>query len=165
VKIVFKTQAIRKKILYDERMQNLFNVKAIDMFQMNKALSKHIWPLDSNDGPAKPAQKEKKPKKEREASDESSPRKGKRQKGGAGFLAPLQLSDALVKFIGTGENELSRSDVVKRMWNYIKQNNLQDPSDKKTVICDEKLKELFQVDSFIGFTVPKLLVAHFIKTK
>ena len=37
----------RRKILCDERMQNLFSVKSIDMFQMNKALSKHIWPLDS----------------------------------------------------------------------------------------------------------------------
>ena len=58
------------------------------------------------------------------ASDES-PRKVKKQKVGKGFLAPLQLSDALAKFIGTGENELPRYDVVKRMWNYIKQNNLQ----------------------------------------
>ncbi|PHU30335.1 hypothetical protein BC332_02428 [Capsicum chinense] len=39
----------------------------------------------------------------------------------------------------------------------------QDPSDKKTIICDEQLKELFQVDSFHGFTVTKLLTAHFVK--
>lgn len=44
---------------------------------------------------------------------------------GSGFLVPLQLSDDLVKFIGTGESMLSRSDVVKRMWDYIKENNLQ----------------------------------------
>lgn len=53
-------------------------------------------------------------------------RKEKRQKGGkSGFLAPLQLSDPLVNFLGTGESELSRSEVVKRMWDYIKGNNLQ----------------------------------------
>ena len=53
-------------------------------------------------------------------------RKEKRQKGGkSGFLAPLQLSDALVNFLGTGESALSRSDVIKRMWDYIKGNNLQ----------------------------------------
>lgn len=93
-------------------------------------------------------------------------RKEKRQKGGkSGFLAPLQLSDALVKFFGTGEVELSRADTVKKMWEYIKQNNLQDPSDKRRIICDEKLKELFDVDSFTGFTVSKLLAAHFIKTE
>ncbi|XP_008792591.2 upstream activation factor subunit spp27 isoform X2 [Phoenix dactylifera] len=150
----------RKKIICDERLQNLFNVNTIDMFQMNKALSKHIWPLTSEDGPVttvKSKPKDKQHKKERE---------GKRQKGGSsGLLVPLPLSDDLVKFIGTGENTLSRSDVVKRMWEYIKQNNLQDPADKRNVICDEKLKELFKVDSFRGFTVSKLLTAHFIKTK
>jgi upstream activation factor subunit UAF30 len=53
-------------------------------------------------------------------------KKEKKQKGGkSGFLAPLQLSDALVKFFDTGESALSRADVVKRMWEYIKLNNLQ----------------------------------------
>ncbi|XP_008792696.1 upstream activation factor subunit spp27-like isoform X1 [Phoenix dactylifera] len=150
----------KKKIICDERLQSIFNVSTIDMFQMNKALSKHIWPLNSEGGPStvvKSEPKEKQHKKERE---------GKRQKGGSsGLLAPLPLSDDLVKFIGTGENALSRSDVVKRMWEYIKQNNLQDPADKRNIICDKKLKELLKVDSFRGFTVSKLLVAHFIKTK
>jgi len=60
-------------------------------------------------------------------SDDEPKRKEKRQKGGgkSGFLAPLQLSDALVNFLGTGESELSRTDVIKRMWDYIKGNNLQ----------------------------------------
>lgn len=53
-------------------------------------------------------------------------RKGKRQRGGSSaFLASLPLSDALVKFLNTGENALPRSDVIKRIWDYIKQNNLQ----------------------------------------
>lgn len=49
------------------------------------------------------------------------PRKG----GGSGLTAPLPLSDALVNFFGTGESELSRADVVKKMWQYIKENELQ----------------------------------------
>ncbi|KAJ8513573.1 hypothetical protein OPV22_004007 [Ensete ventricosum] len=149
----------RRKIICDEKLKPLFNVNVIDMFQMNKALSKHIWPLNSEDGPVtsvKPKQHDK-PKKEQE---------GKRQKvGSSGLLMPLPLSDDLVKFFGTGENTLSRSDVVKRMWDYIKGNNLQDPADKRNVICDEKLKELLKVDSFRGFTVSKLLSPHFIKEK
>lgn len=36
----------RKKIICDEKLKKLFNVNAIDMFQMNKALTKHIWPLE-----------------------------------------------------------------------------------------------------------------------
>uniref|UniRef100_A0A0D9XC58 DM2 domain-containing protein n=1 Tax=Leersia perrieri TaxID=77586 RepID=A0A0D9XC58_9ORYZ len=55
---------------------------------------------------------------------------GKKQKGGgsgsaSGFLVPLQLSDDLVKFIGTGESMLSPSVVVERMWDYVKENKLQ----------------------------------------
>lgn len=38
----------RRKILPDERLKKIFNVNSIDMFQMNKALTKHIWPLDSD---------------------------------------------------------------------------------------------------------------------
>ncbi|XP_042493062.1 upstream activation factor subunit spp27-like isoform X2 [Macadamia integrifolia] len=156
----------RRNILCDERLHELFHVDSINMFQMNKALSKHIWPLDSEDAQNKSTPKEKQQKQERKEDPNDPKPKQKRQKGGSsGFLAPLQLSDALVKFIGTGESALSRSDVVKRMWEYIKQNNLQDPSDKRRIICDGKLKELFEVDFFNGFTVPKLLATHFIKTE
>ncbi|KAJ0726846.1 putative transcription regulator SWI/SNF-BAF60b family [Helianthus annuus] len=80
-------------------------------------------------------------------------------------MALIPLSEALVKFLGTGEDALARSDVVKRIWDYIKQNNLQDPADKRQIICDDKLKELFDVDTFNGFTVSKLLSTHFIKAE
>ncbi|XP_044470012.1 upstream activation factor subunit spp27-like [Mangifera indica] len=154
----------RRNIICDERLRALFGVDSINMFQMNKALSKHIWSLDSDDVvQTRTTPKEKQRKQEREEDEPT--RKEKRQKGGkSGFLAPLQLSEALVKFLGTGESSLSRSDVIKRMWDYIKENNLQDPSDKRIILCDEKLKELFDVDSFHGFTVTKLLAVHFVKS-
>ncbi|KAL6993694.1 hypothetical protein U1Q18_011807 [Sarracenia purpurea var. burkii] len=157
----------KRSIVCDDALRALFGVDCIDMFQMNKALTKHIWPLDSNGAaPVKSIHKEKQQKQEREEDSDEPKRPKKRQKGGnSGFLAPLPLSDALVKFIGTGESALSRSDVVKRIWEYIKQNNLQDPSDKRRIICDGKLRELFDVDSFNGFTVSKLLTVHFIKAE
>lgn len=156
----------RRNIVCDERLRALFGVDTINMFQMNKALSKHIWPLDSDDViSVKSTPKEKQRKQERTEDLDEPTRKEKRQKGGkSGFLAPLQLSGALIKFLGTGESALPRSDVIKRMWDYIKEKNLQDPSDKRRIICDEKLKELFDVDTFNGFTVTKLLVVHFLKT-
>ncbi|CAM0876397.1 unnamed protein product [Alopecurus aequalis] len=157
----------RKKILCDETLKKIFNVDSIDMFQMNKALTKHIWPLDA-EGPVSP--KKSTPKKPKEKPQKRDRSEGNKQKGGSsgsgsasGLLAPVQLSEDLTNFIGTGESKLSRSDVVKRMWDYIKANNLQDPSDKRKIICDEKLKDLFQVESFTGFTVSKLLNPHFTK--
>ncbi|CAM8921887.1 unnamed protein product [Rhodiola kirilowii] len=180
----------KRNILCDEKLRELFKVDCINMFQMNKVLAKHIWPLESGEAtPVKRTPNEKKPKKEgeeevEEDEEEEEPKrkdrrkrgtsdedeevqesKGKRPKGNSGFLAPLKLSDALAKFLGTGESELSRSEVVKRIWAYIKENSLQDPSDKRQISCDEKLKELFKVDSFHGFTVSKLLTAHLTKVE
>lgn len=40
----------KRKILCDEKLQELFGVESIDMFQMNKDLAKHIWPLGSTNG-------------------------------------------------------------------------------------------------------------------
>ncbi|XP_060217275.1 upstream activation factor subunit spp27-like [Lycium barbarum] len=145
------------------------------MFQMNKVLSKHIWPTEDIDATQIYSfVKRRPPKKGREEALDEPKQKQKKQKGaGSGFLAPVRLLDAFVKFFGIGENALPRADVIKHIWQYIKENelqafdsvlvSLQDPSDKKTIICDERLKELFQVDSFHGFTVTKLLTAHFIK--
>jgi len=154
----------KRKILPDERLKKIFNVNSIDMFQMNKALTKHIWPLNS-EGPASPDRSTPKEKPQKRDRNEGKKQKGGSSGSGSGLLVPLQLSDDLVKFIGTGESMLSRSDVVKRMWEYIKENNLQDPSDRRKIICDEKLKDLLQVESFNGFTVSKLLAPHFTKTK
>ncbi|MFS8033381.1 putative transcription regulator SWI/SNF-BAF60b family [Helianthus anomalus] len=160
--------ANRRNIRCDEPLRELFDVDTIDMFQMNKALAKHIWPLNSDGAPVSAAPKEKKPKKEK-TEDSAEPKRKKKKEGrgggGSGIMAPIPLSEALVKFLGTGEDALARSDVVKRIWDYIKQNNLQDPADKRQIICDDKLKELFDVDTFNGFTVSKLLSTHFIKAE
>lgn len=40
-------------------------------------------------------------------------------------MMPLQLSEELVNFLGTGETSLARSAVIKHLWAYIKENNLQ----------------------------------------
>ncbi|PPD81979.1 hypothetical protein GOBAR_DD21107 [Gossypium barbadense] len=156
----------KRNVLCDDSLYALFRVKSINMFQMNKALSKHIWPLNEEEVTvqADSAKTERKSKQARErVADEPKQKEKKQKKGASGFLAPLPLSDALVKFFATGENALSRADVVKKMWEYIKQNDLQDPSDKRRILCDDKLKELFEVDSFNGFAMTKLLTTHFIK--
>lgn len=148
------------------RCTTFFCVDSIDMFQMNKALTKHIWQIDSSGAAVISAPKDKPRKQERDKDQDEPQRKEKRQRGGnSAFLAPLKLSDALVKFLGTGEGGLPRSDVIKRIWDYIKLNNLQDPSDRRQIICDDKLKELLEVDTFRGFSVAKLLTAHFIKSE
>ncbi|KAL1192273.1 hypothetical protein V5N11_011200 [Cardamine amara subsp. amara] len=159
----------KRTIICDESLRSLFPVESINMFQMNKLLTKHIWPLEDNaESVSSNSPKNGKKKMESDGdseSEEPSEKDKKQKKEDCVLLASLPLSDGLVKFLGNGESSLSRADVVKRLWEYIKQNDLQDPSDKRRIICDEKLKELFEVDSFEDISVSKLLTNHFIKTE
>ncbi|KAJ7528738.1 hypothetical protein O6H91_15G016800 [Diphasiastrum complanatum] len=144
----------RKRIICNDALRTLFETDSTDMFKMNKLLSKHIWSLDSAQGGN---HAEPRPKKQKTPKKEGG--KGKNSV----FLAPHPISGALQNFFGTGETQVSRAEVVKRLWEYIKEHQLQDPADKKRIICDSKLQELFECDNFVGFSMTKLLSPHFVK--
>jgi chromatin remodeling complex protein RSC6 len=57
------------------------------------------------------------------------------------FMKPMTISADLAKIVGKGP--MPRSEVVKKLWVYIKSNNLQDPKDKRTIKNDENLKKIF----------------------
>ncbi|KAF3657005.1 putative ABC transporter G family member 14-like isoform X1 [Capsicum annuum] len=79
-----------------------------------------------------------------------------------GILKPLPISPALGKFVGA--SEISRTDAVKKVWDYIKTNNLQNPANKKEINCDAKLKTIFAGKDKVGFLeIAKLLSSHFQK--
>ncbi|KAI3683103.1 hypothetical protein L1987_83603 [Smallanthus sonchifolius] len=80
-------------------------------------------------------------------------------------LAPIPdpISPALSHFLGVSES--ARTDAVKKIWEYIKSNELQNPTNKKEIICDEKLKTIFDGKDRVGFLeIAKLLAPHFVKT-
>jgi len=52
------------------------------------------------------------------------------------------LAPQLAAFIG--EDRMARGDVSKKIWAYIKEKNLQDPQDRRKIVCDEKLFEVFK---------------------
>lgn len=56
-----------------------------------------------------------------------------------------------------GETQLSRPQTVKQIWAYIKERGLQDPNDRRMVICDERMKTVFKVDKVHMFTMNKIL--------
>ena len=56
-----------------------------------------------------------------------------------------------------GTNTVPRTDVTKRIWEYIKLHNLQDPSDKRIIICDNTLEKLFKKKKFGMFKMTKYL--------
>ncbi|KAK1614479.1 hypothetical protein QYE76_019996 [Lolium multiflorum] len=82
-----------------------------------------------------------------------------------GIMRPLPVSEALSKFPGGGP-EISRAGAIKIVWAYIKGQGLQNPANKREILCDEKLKNLFAGRDKIGMMeITGLLNPHFIKTK
>ena len=71
---------------------------------------------------------------------------------------PQALSAPLADFLG--ETMLSRPQVVKRIWAYVKEHDLQDPNDRRQIRCDDSLKTVFKQDRVHMFTMNKLLTAH-----
>jgi upstream activation factor subunit UAF30 len=54
-------------------------------------------------------------------------------------------------------SQLSRPQTVKKIWEYIKSHNLQDPTDKRQIICDEKMHDIFKTERVHMFTMNKIL--------
>jgi chromatin remodeling complex protein RSC6 len=61
--------------------------------------------------------------------------------GSDGLQRPLKPSADLAAITGSGN--IARSDVVSKMWEYIKKNNLQNPQNKREILADDKLKPIF----------------------
>ncbi|KAF9899231.1 hypothetical protein EC991_009277 [Linnemannia zychae] len=87
-----------------------------------------------------------------------------------GFTRPYFISDTLYQVIGkygepgpSGRVEMPRHQVVKFLWSYIKENNLQDEKDKRDINCDDKMKALFGMDKINCFSMNKYIGAHLIK--
>ncbi|TAQ91303.1 hypothetical protein B7494_g272 [Chlorociboria aeruginascens] len=72
-----------------------------------------------------------------------------------GFHKQYHLSTPLADLVG--EPTLSRPQVVKKIWAYIKERDLQDPSDKRQIICDDKMHLVFKQDKVHMFTMNKIL--------
>jgi chromatin remodeling complex protein RSC6 len=71
---------------------------------------------------------------------------------------PLKPSAELGAIVGT--NPLPRGEVVSKVWDYIKKNNLQNPENKREILADDKLKKVFGKDKCTMFEMNKYLAAH-----
>lgn len=71
---------------------------------------------------------------------------------------PLQPSKELAAVVGAGP--LSRGDVVSKVWEYIKKNNLQNPENKREILADEKLEPVFGKKKVTMFEMNKHLAQH-----
>ncbi|KAK8959379.1 hypothetical protein KSP40_PGU009022 [Platanthera guangdongensis] len=82
------------------------------------------------------------------------------KKPARGITKPGPVSPAMQAFLGVGE--IPRTQALKHIWDYIKANNLQDPENKKIIVCDEKLKSILGGRDRVGFLdISGLLNPHF----
>lgn len=82
----------------------------------------------------------------------------KKTASNTGFMKPMTPSAELAAVIGN--TPMPRTEVTKKIWEYIKANNLQDPANKRNINADAKLKPIFKKDQVSMFEMTKLVSAH-----
>ena len=91
---------------------------------------------------------------EKKVEQTGKPAKGAR----GGITAPVTPSSELAEIVG--DKDLPRSEVVSKVWEYIKKHDLQDPKDKRNILADDKLGKVFGKKSATMFEMNKLLTNH-----
>ena len=80
---------------------------------------------------------------------------------GSGLTKPMKLSPELAALIGAKKDEkLSRPEVVKRLWAYIKEKKLQDPENKQFFVPDKLMEPIFGKEKIRAFGMAKYLKTH-----
>ena len=74
---------------------------------------------------------------------------------------PLTPSKELAEIVGT--DKIARGQVVSKIWEYIRANNLQNPENRREILADDKLKPVFGVDKVTMFEMNKHLSRHLSK--
>jgi chromatin remodeling complex protein RSC6 len=76
----------------------------------------------------------------------------------SGLQRPVTPSKELSEI--TGPDALPRSQVVSKIWDHIKKNNLQNPENKREIVADDKLRAIFGKDRVSMFEMNKHLSRH-----
>jgi upstream activation factor subunit UAF30 len=90
-------------------------------------------------------------------ADSSSP-KSKRPPGAA-FMKPVKPDDKLAAVIGS--EPIPRTEITRKLWDYIRAHNLQDPENKTFIRADANLKEVFDGKERVSmFEMTRLIFQH-----
>jgi upstream activation factor subunit UAF30 len=74
------------------------------------------------------------------------------------LMKPVQPSNELAEIVGS--QPLPRSEITKKVWDHIKKNNLQNPSNKREILADEKLERVFGAKKLSMFDMTKAINRH-----
>jgi chromatin remodeling complex protein RSC6 len=110
----------------------------------------------------KPAAKKpaaKKPAAKKPAKKAAPKKPAAKRKPNAAFMKPMTISSALGAVIGPAA--IPRTEVTKKLWDYIKKNKLQDAINRRMINADEKLKAVFGGKKVVSmFEMTKLVSSH-----
>ncbi len=83
----------------------------------------------------------------------------KKRKPNPQFMKPMKISDSLAEVVGS--RPIPRTEVVKKLWAYIKKHKLQDKKNKRNINADAKLKVVFGGKKTVSmFEMTKLVSKH-----
>jgi upstream activation factor subunit UAF30 len=92
----------------------------------------------------------------RKGARKTGARKSTGRKPNAAFMAPVQPSESLAEVVGA--KPIPRTEVTKRLWAYIKKNQLQDPKNPRNIRADATLKPVFGGKAVVNmFEMTKLV--------
>lgn len=80
------------------------------------------------------------------------------RKPNAAFMKPLTPSPTLAAIIG--KEPIPRTEVTKKIWEYIKKHDLQDPANRRNINADDKLRPIFGKEQVSMFELTKLVSTH-----
>jgi chromatin remodeling complex protein RSC6 len=92
------------------------------------------------------------------APKKSGTKKAAKPDARGGLAAPVKPDATLAAVVGSAP--LTRAELTKKVWDYVKKNNLQDPNDKRSIVADAKLKPIFGKDKVTMFEMTKLVNQH-----
>ena len=126
------------------------------MATAKKAASKKAAPAKKKAAPAKKATAAKKAAPAKKAAAKKAP--AKKRTPNAAFMKAMTPSPALAAVIG--DKPVPRTEVTKKVWDYIKKNSLQDATKRTMINADAKLKEIFKKAQVSMFEMTKLINSH-----
>ncbi|MBT4762402.1 MAG: histone protein [Bdellovibrionaceae bacterium] len=107
---------------------------------------------------AKKATKKVAKKATKKAAKKTTTKKKTKRKPNAAFMRPLIPSAALSAVVG--DKPIPRTEVVKKLWQYIKKHDLQDPKNRRNIVADTKLKLVFGKNVVSMFEMTKIVSKH-----
>jgi upstream activation factor subunit UAF30 len=110
-------------------------------------------------GGKKAAKKSAKKAAKKSAAKKGGAKKAKKRTPNAAFMAPKQPGPALAAVVGG--NPIPRTEITKKLWQYIKKNGLQDAKERRMINADDKLKAVFGGKAKVSmFEMTKLVNKH-----